>query len=93
MAQDEQAKLYGQVVARAWQDEAFKGRLLVEPREALAEMGVEVPAGHEVRVVEDTERVRHLVLPPGPGEELSEEQLDQVAGGQQLLSIQCACSR
>ena len=83
MAQEEQAKLYGRIVARAWQDEAFKGRLLAEPREALAEMGVEVPAGHEVRVVEDTERVTHLVIPPSSGEELSEEQLDQVAGGDQ----------
>ena len=81
--EEEQAKLYGRVVARAWQDEAFKGRLLAEPREALAEMGVEVPAGHEVRAVEDTEWVRHLVIPPSSGEELSEEQLDQVAGGEQ----------
>ena len=81
MEQEEQAKLYGQVVARAWQDEAFKGRLLADAEGALAEMGIEVPVGHEVRAVEDTERVRHLVIPPGPGEELSEEQLDQVAGG------------
>ena len=81
MAQEEQAKLYGRVVARAWQDEAFKGRLLADPEGALAEVGVEVPTGHEVRVVEDTERVTHLVIPPSPGEELSDEQLDRVAGG------------
>ena len=81
MAQEEQAKLYGQVVARAWQDEVFKGRLLADAEGALAEMGIEVPAGHEVRVVEDTERVTHLVIPPNPSEELSEERLDQVAGG------------
>ncbi len=79
--EEEQTKLYGRIVARAWQDEVFKRRLLADPREALAEMGVEVPPGHEVRVVEDTERVRHLVIPPSPSEELSEEQLDQVAGG------------
>ena len=54
---------------------------------ALAEMGVEVPPGQEVRVVKDTERVRHLVIPPSPSEELSEEQLDQVAGGIE----RCAC--
>ncbi len=50
--EEKQAKLYGQVLARAWQDEALKGRLLADPQEALAEMGVEVPAGHDVRVVE-----------------------------------------
>jgi len=82
MAQEEQqAKLYGRVVARAWQDEAFKGRLLADPEGALAEMGVEVPADHEVRVVEDTERVTHMVIPPSPSEELADEQLDQVVGG------------
>ena len=82
MAQgDEQAKAYGRVVARAWQDEDFKGRLLEDPEVALVEIGIEVSAGHEVRVVEDTERVTHLVIPPSPGEELSEEQLDRVAGG------------
>ena len=86
MAQEEQAKLYGRVVARAWQDEAFKGRLLADPEGALTEMGIEVPAGHELRVVEDTERVTHLVLPPGSGGELSEEQLDRVAAGYSNLA-------
>ena len=82
MAQEEQqAKLYGRVVARAWQDEAFKGRLLADPEGALVEMGVEVPADHEVRVVEDTERVTHMVIPPSPSEELADEQLDQVVAG------------
>src|SRR3712207_3208971 len=79
--EEEQAKLYGRVVARAWQDESFKQRLLADAEGALAEMGIKVPAGHEVRAVEDTERVTHLVIPPSPGEELSEEQLDQVAAG------------
>ncbi len=69
MAQgDEQAKAYGRMIARAWQDEDFKRRLLEDPEVALAEMGVEVPAGHEVRAVEDTERVTHLVIPPSPSE-------------------------
>jgi hypothetical protein len=73
----EQAQRYGRVVAKAWQDEAFKQRLLSDPKAVLAEHGIEVPAWHEVRVVENTERVTHLVLPRA----LSDEQLDQEAGG------------
>jgi hypothetical protein len=83
MAQEsrqEQAKRYGQVVARAWQDEAFKQRLLRDPRGVLQEHGVSVPAGSQVRLVENTDQVVHLVLPQRPGD-LSPEQLDEVAGG------------
>jgi hypothetical protein len=83
MAQEsrqEQAKKYGQVVAKAWQDEAFKQRLLNDPHGVLQEHGVQVPAGTQVRVVEDTDQVAHLVLPQRPPD-LTDEQLDQVAGG------------
>ena len=34
-----------------------------------------------VRAVESTPTTVHLALPPRPGDELSDEQLDQVAGG------------
>jgi hypothetical protein len=79
---EEQARKWGQVVGRAWSDEAFKRRLLAEPVTALRERGMEVPAGMEVRVVENTSTVTHLVLPPRPAEgELSEEQLERAAGG------------
>jgi len=77
--QGEQRQL-GRVVAQAWRDEAFKQRLLANPQAALAEHGMTVPEGHEVRVVEATERVHYLVLPPRPGD-VSDDQLDQIAGG------------
>lgn len=68
-------RLWGQIVARAWSDEDFKRRLLSEPRVVLAEHGLEVPEGTEVRVVEDTAAVRHLTLPPSPEGELADEEL------------------
>ena len=76
----ERAKGYGQVVARAWRDGAFKRRLLGDPHAALGEHGIAVPEGHEVRVVEDTAQVTHLVLPRRP-DDLTDEQLDQIVGG------------
>ena len=78
--QQEQARQWGQVVARAWRDEAFKQRLQADPAGVLREHGIAVPAGQQVRVVENTDQVMHLVLPPKP-RDLSDEQLDQVAGG------------
>ena len=47
--------LWGQVVARAWCDEAFMKRLRSDPRNVLAEHGMEVPEGMEVKVEEDDE--------------------------------------
>ena len=40
-----------------------------------------MPAGMTVTVVEDTDKQFHLVLPPVPTDELSDEALDAVAGG------------
>jgi hypothetical protein len=78
----EPARQLGQVLARAWQDEPFKQRLVADPRAVLREQGIVVPSGQAVRVVENTAETVHLVLPPKPAEgELSDEQLDQVAGG------------
>src|SRR5262245_33794535 len=81
-SQQEQGRRYGQVVAKAWQDEAFKQRLLRDPQSVLQEYGIQVPAGTQVRVVENTDQVVHLALPQKP-RHLSDEQLDRVAGGSQ----------
>jgi hypothetical protein len=67
---------------QASRDEAFKKRLMVNPATTLGEHGVSVPDGKTIRVVENTAETRHLVLPAMPAQrELSDEQLDQVAGG------------
>ena len=75
--------LWGQLVARAWCDEALMRRLRSDPRNVLAEHGLEVPEGLEVRVVEgeeakvaqETAAVRHFTLPAGPPGELTDEDL------------------
>jgi hypothetical protein len=81
------AKQWGQLVARAWGDEAFKRRLLAEPAAALAEQGIRLPPGVEIRVHEDSPTAVHLTLPPAPSEELSDEQLDAVAGGDTSTTV------
>ena len=85
MAQDaqqqERAKQWGQVVARAWADAAYKQRLQTDPKSVLAEQGIAVPAGVAVQVHEATAEVMHLVLPPPPSDKLDLDRLDHVAGG------------
>src|SRR5690242_19997305 len=73
---------YQKIVTRAWTDPKFKARLLADPHTALAEQGVVIPPGVTVKVVENTEKVVHMILPPPIStEELSETELEKVAGG------------
>jgi len=83
MAQQDQNwnKQWGQIVARAWSDEAFKQRLLREPAAVLKEAGAEVRPGTKVKVLEQTSDELYLLLPPRPSSEISEEDLAEVAGG------------
>ena len=72
---------YAKVIAKAWRDPAFKAGLIANPAAALKAEGIDVPAGIALTVVENTDKQFHLVLPPVPSGEVSDEELDAVAGG------------
>lgn len=71
---------YAKVIAKAWADDAFRTQLLADPAAAFASEGVELPAGKNVVVNEDTADLINITLPARPSE-LSDEALDTVAGG------------
>lgn len=50
------------LVARAWVDPGFKARLIGDPKAASAEMGIDATALNEFVVLENTEKVRHMVV-------------------------------
>ena len=71
-----------QVIRKAWSDPDFKTRLLADGNRALADIGVEVPAGMQIRIVADEPGIQHYVLPMRPeSAELTDEHLDAVVGG------------
>jgi hypothetical protein len=63
---DKQNDLLGSIISKAWSDEQFKRRLLSDTNATLKAEGVQIPEGFEVRAVENTDRVYHLVLPAPP---------------------------
>jgi hypothetical protein len=78
----EWSKKWGQITAKAWTDANFKKRLLSDPVAVLKDYGVDLPPDVKIKVVEDTDTLHYLSLPPKPSDkELSEEDLAAVAGG------------
>jgi hypothetical protein len=69
-----------EVVDRAAFDPAFRRQLLGAPAATLQGAGIEVPDGLEVRVVENTDRLRHIVLPQKP-DDFSDDGDAAAAGG------------
>jgi hypothetical protein len=70
------------ITDKALKDESYREELLANPRNAIQqEFGKELPLGLEVRVVEESANVVYLVLPPKPVIELSDTDLQAVAGG------------
>ena len=56
---------------------------MADPKAVLAEHGIDVPAGIDVNVVENSDNTVHITMPKAPDghEELSMEELSQAAGG------------
>ncbi|SDF49714.1 nitrile hydratase [Sulfitobacter delicatus] len=63
-----------------YKSDAYRARVVREPRKVLAEFGVELPEQTAVRVWDSTAEVRYLVIPqrPAGSEGLSEEKLTKL---------------
>ncbi len=54
---------YGEVVAKCWEDEAYKKRFLEDPEGVLSEAGFALDEGVTYKVIEQPKLVKYLVLP------------------------------
>lgn len=75
--------LFRKVIARAFADQGFKSQLLQNPKAAIAELiGESLPKNLDICVHENTSTLKHLVIfVDSANEELSETELESVAGG------------
>ncbi len=82
MTQEEQGKKLGQIIKRAWEDELFKRRLLDDANAVFKDEGFAIPDGIKIKVVENTERIHHIVLPVRcPDNVLMDEALSKISAG------------
>ncbi len=83
-----------QVIARAWSDPDFKAQLLSDPKTAISGYGIDLPAGLDLKIVENTADTFHIVLPAKPSQasELSDEDLQNLAGGKDISAKICFCT-
>jgi Nitrile hydratase, alpha chain len=80
------AEVERRLIERSLQDDAFRQRLLADPKAAVEEeLGIQLPAEVQVRVVEETADTIYLALPSASptdeGGEISDQDLGAVAGG------------
>ncbi len=61
-------ELEEKLIARAWQDTAFKQELLSNPRATLEKEGIKLSANIEVRVFEETPTTLYMIIPITPNQ-------------------------
>ncbi len=76
---EDMKKKWAKVIATAWLDQKFKKHLIEHPEQALKEHGIDAPKGVHYKVLEDTEKNHHLVIPQKPTGTLSEAELTKIA--------------
>jgi hypothetical protein len=71
------------LIAKSWQDPAFKQKLINDPKSVLIDEGISLPDSVELRVIEENSALFCLVIPAQPiqASELSDAELESVAGG------------
>jgi hypothetical protein len=96
MATDQESTdKWARLVAKAWTDDKLRQRLTTDPKAVLKEHGLDVPSGMDVRVVENSDKVTYLTLPPKPAgdvTELTPDQLAGVSGGFCCCVVSFACT-
>ena len=71
--------MQAKIVGKASADAGFRARLLGDPKGAIAQLGITIPASLSVEVHEESATTAHLVLAAAGG--LTESELEAVAGG------------
>ena len=89
MEQTKNQRLLHQVVSKAWEDADFKNQLIAQPMETIKKLTgetLDIPAGKNLVIIDGTDETKVYVNLPKKNTslediELSDEELEKVAGG------------
>ena len=72
-----------------YKDPAYRSRVVREPRAVLAELGLDLPDGTDIRVFDSSSEVRYMVLPERPEgtEELSPDELAELVSRDSMVGV------
>lgn len=72
-----------ELIAKATQDLQFRKAFIDDPKTLLIDAGAELDDDVEIRVIENTDKIRYILLPALPSSvgDLTDEQLALIAGG------------
>ena len=93
--QEKLNELYLKVQKQAVVDEEYRKELLADPNAVIEkEIGEKLPEGFKINVIEnDPAYAATFVLPDLVGDELEDDELDQVAGGfVSIIVVASACA-
>ncbi|MDP5219151.1 NHLP leader peptide family RiPP precursor [Ruegeria sp. 2205SS24-7] len=81
----------GEILNKAWNDNAFMAQLESDPRAALASAGHNIPEDVEIKVVRDNGETRFLHVPSAPQQgEISDSDLLSAQGGTTFVCVATA---
>ena len=63
MTDKNNAVIYGEVIAKCWDDEDFKEKFVADPETVLADAGFKLEEGVTYKVIEAPKLVKYLVIP------------------------------
>ena len=78
------------LVEKCWKDPEFKKQILADPKSMLERhLGKKLPGDLKIFVHEENAETLHFSLPPAPtnATELSDEDLEKVAGGTEVIAV------
>ncbi|HBC76028.1 MAG: hypothetical protein A2008_08430 [Candidatus Wallbacteria bacterium GWC2_49_35] len=55
--------VYGEIIAKCWQDENYKKSFMANPKKYLTEAGLVIPEKMEIKAVEQDSKITYVVLP------------------------------
>ena len=85
LSRREMESLIGQ---RAWKDDTFRDEFVSDPKGTIEKYsGQKLPADLKVVALAEDDKTIHFVIPPKPAnsDELSEEDLEKIAGGIDII--------